>query len=595
MIKTDVHTYEMGIVGNCSFLAYITTQASVVWMCMPRFDSSFLFGSLIDKDNGGEFSIQPCEEHWSTHQQYLKNTNILTTEFTTTQGTFRVTDFAPRFLQYERYYRPQMLIRKIEPLSGQPVIRVKCHPVGEYGTQHATMVMGSNHIRYMNLSGNVRLTTTIPLTYVMESKPVVLNEPMYLVFTYGQPLEAAIVETCETFLEKTRNYWVQWIKATSIVNIFQDSIIRSALVLKLHQYEDTGGIIASGTTSLPEFQNSERNWDYRYCWLRDAYFTLNAFNSVGHFEELERYFDFIQNVVLAGKGRLQPLYTVSGGSDITEKIVPLDGYLGNKPVRVGNDAFRQEQYDIYGLVLASLLPLFIDKRLDYESNVSKHHIVSQLLHCIADVIDKPDAGIWEFRGRMQHHCYTYLCHWAGCKAAEKIAFAINDEKLANQASLLAAKSASSIELCYSAAQQAYTQAVGVSHLDASTLQLILLKYLDPKSEKAALHLRAMEKSLGIENGLFHRYIHQDDFGAPQTTFLACAFWYAEALACTGRVDDAIGVLENLQKYSNHLGLFSEHVDKRGGQWGNFPQTYSHVGQMNAAYQIARSINSPSFL
>jgi len=595
MISKNIHKYDMGVIGNCSYLAYIDKKATVVWMCMPRFDSSFLFGSLLDEKVGGEFSIRPCTDNFKTTQYYTKNTNILCTDFETPSGNFRVTDFAPRFLQYDRYYKPLMLIRKVEPLNGQPDIYIKCDPTSGYGSLKPYIAMGSNHIRYLNISAEVRLTTNISLSYILENQPVLLNETKYLVFTYGSPLEAPLVETSEIFLEKTKNYWMQWVKTTSISNMFQEPIIRSALVLKLHQYEDTGGIIASGTTSLPEYHNSTRNWDYRYCWLRDAYFTLTAFNSIGHFEELEKYFHFIQNIVLHEKGYLQPLYTISGKTEIDERVLPLDGYLGNKPVRIGNAAYSQSQYDVYGLVLASLLPLFVDKRLDYETNTKKYHLVRHLLQCISDVIDKPDAGIWEFRGREQLHCYTYLCHWTGCKAALKIATAIKNDELGRMASKLIESSSSKIEQCYSADQKAYTQAIGVSNLDASTLQLILLNYLNPRSEKASLHLAALEKTLGFHNGLFHRYIHSDDFGTPQTTFLACAFWYSEALASVGRIDDSIRVFENLLKFSNHLGLFSEHVDLNGGQWGNFPQTYSHVGLMNAAYQISRSLNKPSFL
>ncbi len=594
-MDNHIHKYDMGVIGNCSYLAYINKQADVVWMCLPRFDSPFMFGSLLDKNRGGVFSVTPFHPVSGSNQYYLKNTNILITEFTTVSGSFRITDYAPRFYQYDRYFRPQMLIRKIEPISGQPAITVHCKPVGDYGAVEPEIVMGSNHIRYMHLSGSVRLTSNIPLLYILENTPVLLNETKYLVLTYGPPLEASLTETCETFLDKTKQYWMQWVKGTSITNMYQEPIIRSALILKLHQYEDTGGIIASGTTSLPEFDNSTRNWDYRYCWLRDTYFTLTAFNSVGHFEELEKYFHFIQNIVMHEKRFLQPLYTITGSTEITERELPLDGYRGNTPVRIGNAAYLQKQYDVYGLVLASLLPLFTDKRLDYESHIRKSHIVKHLLDCIDYVIDKPDAGIWEFRGREQHHCYTFLCHWVGCKTALKIADVLNDHDLAAKASSLIEKSASLIEQCYNPQIGAYTQAIGSTDLDASTLQLILLQYLDPHSEKAASHLAALEKQLGFENGLFHRYIHKDDFGVPQTTFLACAFWYVEALACVGRLDDAINAFDNLLAFSNHLGLLSEHVDHHGGQWGNFPQTYSHVGLMNAAYQISRSLNKQSYL
>lgn len=270
----------MGIVGNCSFLAYIDINANVKWLCMPRFDSSFLFGSLLDSQKGGQFQIVPKSKNYTSKQYYIANTNILCTEFQCEEGRFRVTDFAPRFEQYDRYYRPLMLFRKIEPLEGRPSVKVICSPVGEYGRVQPEVLKGSNHIRYLNIGSQVRLTSSISLNMITEELPFVLSETHYLAFTYGVALEAPLKETCEMFLEKTKHYWQSWVKTTSIPSLYQQEIIRSALVLKLHQYEDTGGIIASGSMSLPEFDQSGRNWDYRYCWMRDTYYTLNALNSL---------------------------------------------------------------------------------------------------------------------------------------------------------------------------------------------------------------------------------------------------------------------------------------------------------------------------
>ncbi len=560
---------------------------------MPRFDSSFVFGSLLDGPKGGEFSIRPVAEP-STRQYYMENTNILCTEFEAADGRFRVTDFAPRFYQYDRYFRPLMLVRKIEPLQGHPKIRVRCMPVGDYGAISPEVVLGSNHIRYLNLGSHVRLTTDIPLTYVLDSKAFVLNESMYLVFSYGPPLEAPLAATVEGFLDRTRNYWVQWVKTTSIAPIFQEATIRSALVLKLHQFEDTGAIIASGTTSLPEFPGSGRTWDYRYCWLRDTYYTLTAFSNVGHFEELEKYFDYVQNLMFDQRPSVQPVYTITGDPVPQEKELPLSGYQDNQPVRMGNNAAIQPQHDVYGQVLISLLPLYVDRRLRYADSRSTLGLIRGLLDRIERIFDQPDAGIWEFRNRLQHHCYTYLFHWAGSKAAFKIADVLADVPLKDRAEALIRRSAERIEACYDADRQVYTQAVGVRHLDASALQLISLNYLDPRSPRASAHLSALERELKADQGLFFRYVHADDFGKPQATFLGTAFWYVEALACVGRVDEAMAAVESLLAHANHLGLFSEDVDLHGGQWGNFPQTYSHVGLMNAVYRIARKLDQPIF-
>jgi GH15 family glucan-1,4-alpha-glucosidase len=365
------------------------------------------------------------------------------------------------------------------------------------------------------------------------------------------------------------------------------------LVLKIHQFEDTGAIVASGTTSLPEYPDSGRNWDYRYCWIRDSYYALTAFNNIGHFQELEKYFQFVINVTKTQTERYQPLYSITGGLKITENILPLEGYMGNKPVRIGNAAYKQPQNDVYGQVLLSLLPLYTDKRLIDEQRSESLKLVNDCLKIMQKNFDEPDAGLWEFRLGRRLHCYTYLFHWAGCAAVLKIASVIKkDSQMVEVAKKLMLNASKMIEACYDKKRGVYAGAVGTSDLDASTLQLITMNYLNPKSEKAIQHLAVLESELKTKDGLFYRYKHQDDFGIPKTTFLICAFWYVEALAAVGRLEDAIEVFGNLMKYSNHLGLFSEHVEESSGsQWGNFPQTYSHVGLVNAAYRISKNLDS----
>lgn len=585
----------MGIIGNCSFLAYVDTKANVKWMCMPRFDSSFIFGSLLDEKKGGDFFIQPANNNYSSNQYYIKNTNVLVTEFKTSESSFRVVDFAPRFYQFDRYFKPLMLVRKIEILSGNPHIKVKCNPVGEYGSLIPEIVVASNHLRYMNLDSQVRLTTNIPLSYIVEDTSFVLNENKYIIFTFGNPLEAPLISTAENFLDNTIKYWINWVKATSIPNIYQEQVIRSALVLKLNQYEDTGGIIAAGTTSLPEHDQSKRTWDYRYCWMRDAYYTLNAFNNIGHFEELEKYFQFIQNIIIDKKELIKPLYSITGKYVGSEKHLDIPGYLNNKPVRIGNNATLQVQNDVYGQILISLLPLFIDKRLDYFDRNKTIHLTKWLLAHIERTINETDSGIWEFGNILQHHLYTMLFHWAGSKAAYKIAGLLNDNDLMQQSLKLIHQASEQIEKCYDPTKKVYTQAIGSKHLDASSLQLIIMNYLDHDSKKAHMHLKNHEKELRNENGLFYRYIFKDGIGKPKSSFIICSFWYAEALACVGRIEDALAIIEQLIKISNHLGLFSEDADENGGQWGNFPQTYSHVGLINAINRIAAKLDKPFFL
>lgn len=589
----DRHRYSTGIIGNCSYIAHIDTNADVVWMCWPYFDSSFIFGSMLDKEKGGRFSITPLHLV-ETKQFYMPNTNVLCTEFTCSDGKFRVIDFAPRFLKFKRPFKPLMLMRKIELIAGEPEIMIVCDPVYQYGSAAASKFFGSNHIRYSGVGLNMRLTTDVPLSYILSERKFLITKNHYLCFTQDETLEASLQYISDEFLTKTIDYWRTWVRYSTICNFHQKEVIRSCLVLKLHQFEDTGAIIAASTTSLPESPGSGRNWDYRYCWIRDAYYTLHALANIGQGSELEKYAHYIQNLALRAEGRYSPVYNIRGETNFPEEIINLEGYMGNKPVRVGNQAMEHVQNDVYGQLLVSLLPLFVDERFTYQNLLSATKLTYHILEKIDETMNEPDAGIWEYRTISQEHCYTYLFHWAGCQAAKKIAKYIGDEKLFRRADDLMIKSVAKIESFYSFEIKAYTQAKGVDFFDASLFQLINMNYLPHRSERARLHLELLEKNLMDKNGLLYRYLHNDDFGAPESTFFVCSFWHVESLVCVGRLKEAMERFGMLLEYSNHLGLFSEDVSSNGSQWGNFPQTYSHVGLVNAAFRIANKLDRPQF-
>jgi GH15 family glucan-1,4-alpha-glucosidase len=590
------HTYGMGIVGNCAYVAHVDTSARVVWMCLPRFDSSFLFGHLLDHEQGGQFGIESVEPARATRQEYVWNTNVLVTTIEAPDGIFRVTDCAPRFRQYGRAFKPLMLVRRIEPISGTPRIRVVCRPRGGYGTVKPYVYVQSNHLRYDLDNQIVRLNTNIPLSYVTGERELVLSEKKYLILTFGAPLERPLEDTAEEYIRRTIDYWRKWVENCAIGRFYQQQVIRSALVLKLHQYEDTGAIIASATTSLPEYPCTGRTWDYRYCWLRDAHFTLTAFNRIGQFEEMKRFAQFIENIAAsASEGYYPPAVRVDGDRSLPELTLPLRGYDGCNDVRVGNAAAVQVQNDIYGQIIFALLMLYVDERFPREPRATSKRLISTLLGIIERCLDQPDATLWEFRDLTRRHCYTALCHWVGAKSAQKIARVLDDRDMRRAATRLITRSSRLIEACYDPNIGAYMQEPGSKDVDASTLQLIILNYLEPQSERAARHLGVLEERLMGGGGLMHRYTHADDFGVPKSAFLICSFWYVETLAAMGRIEDALKELETLLGYANDLGLFSEDVDpSTGSQWGNFPQTYSHVGLINAVLRITSKIDYPEF-
>ncbi len=589
------HTYDMGVVGNCAYLAHIDTSARVRWLCLPRFDSPSVFGHLLDPQRGGELGVS-CAETFARTQQYVLNTNVLQTTIQTPDGAFRVTDCAPRFEQHGRIYRPLMLIRKLERLSGAPCIGIVCRPRGEYGEVAASVFQQSNHVRYDVGDHTLHLTTNVPVSYVVDERCFVLSETAYVILTWGVRLEARLAPTAEEFIDRTIEYWQSWIQGCAIGRFYQRDVIRSALALKLHQYEDTGAIIAAATAGLPEAPATGRTWDYRYCWLRDAHFCLNALGRLGQFEEMRRFAKFIENIARATGGRrYPPVVGIDGALELPERTVAMTGYDGQGPVRVGNAAYEQVQNDIYGQVIYALLQLYIDERFPSVPTETSRSLIATLLRIMDKTLDEPDASLWEFRGIQTRHCYTALCHWVGAKSAVKIARALGDDPMRREAVRLTARAERLIEACYDGQRGAYMQQPGSPFHDASTLQLITLNYIDPMSERAARHLAAIERELMDRGGLLHRYTHRDDFGIPATAFLVCSFWHVEALATMGRIEDALKELDVLRGYSNHLGLFSEDVDpSTGSQWGNFPQAYSHVGLINAVLRISSKVEYPEF-
>ncbi|HEX7675823.1 MAG TPA: glycoside hydrolase family 15 protein [Bdellovibrio sp.] len=590
------HRYQMGLIGNCAYSALVDTKANISWLCWPRFDSSFIFGSLIDPEKGGQFSINPSTDKFTTTQSYIRNTNVLSTRFETEDGAFEVIDFAPRFKLFERYHKPLMLFRKVKKISGHPRINVKCRPVGHYGEIKPFAQFGSNHIRYEGLDQPVRLTTDASLSYILEEKDFFLDDSVYFVLSWGIPLEGPLEPTFEDFFRRTIAYWTEWVEHCHLPYIFQKEVIRSALILKLHQYEDTGAIIAACTTSLPEIDGEGRNWDYRFCWLRDTYYTLSAMNSLGHFEEMERYATFIENLDLDHLETLQPVYRIDGSTDMKEIELPLSGYLNNKPVRIGNEAAKQIQHDAYGQILLALFKLYTDERLTGRGDRRSSRLMRSVIRYIEKTMETPDNGVWEFRGTQAIHSYTLMFHWAGSIAVRKVARLLNDEELAARAQVTIDKATALIEKCYSEKKKAYTQAVGSEELDASMLQLITIGYFHDKDpERAWQHLEAIEKELLLAPGFLLRYKHRDDFGLQKSAFLVCSFWYIEALAELGRSKEAEKLLEIVIAAQNHLGLMSEDFDVvTQSQWGNFPQTYSHVGLINCAFAIDRALRMPHF-
>ena len=579
----------LGIIGNCAFNALVR-DGSVEWMCWPRPDSSFVFGPLLDREKGGAFAIEGVDVK-AVEQRYVENTNVMRTVFYTPEGDFELFDFAPRFVLYDRYYKPPMVVRVLRPIWGEPRAVVRCRPRYGYGEIEPTAWAASNHVEYRGFPAPVRLTTNVPLAYIEDERPFLLERDRHLVLTWGQPLEAGLEDTAERFLERTLDYWRRWVKDTRVPRDYQAEVIRSALVLKLHQYEDTGALLAAATTSLPEHPGSGRNWDYRYCWLRDAYFTLNSLERLGHSEEMERFLEYLRNLAEEEQGVLKPVYRINGSSDAPEREIDwLEGYNGEKPVRVGNQAFEHVQNDVYGEMVLAVSRLFLDMR--FVGSVPPRtalETISGLLEQIETRLEEPDAGPWEFRERSRLHGFTVLMHWAGARRAVEVGEALGEEDLVRQARAVEERAA---ELLWTRLWNdevgALTQVAGEPQLDAANLLAVHVGLLEPEDPRAASHVDAIRRELSVNGGLLRRYSTRDDFGVMEAAFTVCSFWLVEALTIIGRTDEARELFERLLSLHNGLGLYSEDIlPETLEQSGNFPQTYSHVGLINAAFRLSR--------
>ncbi|THJ23660.1 MAG: glycoside hydrolase family 15 protein [Nitrospira sp. CG24E] len=586
--------YPYGLVGNCQTSALIGLNGAVEWMCAPRPDSPPVFGRLLDPD-GGHFSLTsplPATD-LKTEQRYLPNTNILLTIVTLPNAdAFQITDFCPRFEQYGRIYRPAALFRLVEPLRGTPAIRVSCRPVSGWEKTPVQPVRGSNHIRYDIRGELLRLLTNMPLTYLCEETPVALTQKFYFGLTWGLGIEDDLVKVTHDFLEQTIRYWRIWVKNCSVPLLHQQEVIRSALALKLHCYEDTGAILAALTTSLPEQPGGGRNWDYRYCWLRDAYFALTAFHNLGHFEEMETFLKFLLNIAHThehSRDRLRPVYTLSQGLPLPETVHPnWSGYQDNAPVRSHNQAAEHVQNDAYGEMILTFTPIFFDERFVDLRSKDLDALLAHLANLSMRSIGQPDAGLWEIRNGWQEHSFTNLMSWAGLERLERIKQAGHLSSISLD--LTSARIRAAEALLRSVHDGAVRNGPSDFSYDAALAQLPILGYPNRQLGESTVLQIARELAFrhgSDDTGFFYRYVREDDFGKPEGAFVICSFWIAQALARLGRMPEARTILDRVLVAANHVGLFSEHfIPATKIQCGNFPQAYSHVGLINAAFAVS---------
>ncbi|KAF1698827.1 glycoside hydrolase family 15 protein [Pseudoxanthomonas suwonensis] len=589
----DVHeaNLELGVIGNGSFGALVDKRGRVVWSCLPAFDGDPAFCALLQprEQEGGDFTIE-LEEFERSEQRYEPNTAILRTILHDRRGgSLEIVDFAPRWRQNGRLYRPVSIIRRITPLSGNPRIRVRLRPLADWGARVPESTWGSNHMRWLLPQFTLRLSTDVPVRFVRDGLPFVLTHRMHLVLGPDEPMGRTLVGYVDEALTRTREYWFEWVRYLSIPLEWQDAVIRSAITLKLCQYEDSGAIIAAMTTSIPEAPGTTRNWDYRYCWLRDAAFVVRALNRLGATRTMEEFLRYIFNLA-SHDGSLQPLYGIGFEDRLDEVEVPsLAGYRGMGPVRRGNLAWIQKQHDVYGSVVLASTQLFFDQRLADPGDEHTFARLEPLGERAFALYEVPDAGLWEFRGRAEVHTYTAAMCWAGCDRLAKIAAQLGLQERVDYWRLRANTIRKvTLERAWRPDANHFSASFQSDYLDASLLLLADIGFIEAHDPRYVATVEAIGRELRHGDGVF-RYVAPDDFGAPETSFTICTFWYIDALAAIGRMDEARELFERVLARRNHLGLLSEDMAFEDGEgWGNFPQTYSHVGLIIAAMRLSRS-------
>jgi len=589
---SGAQSLELGVIGNCVISALIDRNGTVVWCCLPRLDGDPVFHSLVNgarTENGaGSWSIDlaGCTR---SEQEYAGNTAILKTRLYGDGGAIEIVDFCPRFEVRGRVFRPQMLVRRVRAISGTPRICVRLRPAFGYGAQRPEITHGSNHVRYVGPERALRLTTNAPVSYVLSETPFLLEDSATFILGADETLREGVDQTGRELYEETDSYWREWTRRLALPREWQEAVLRAAITLKLCTFEETGAIVAAMTTSIPEAPDSGRNWDYRYCWLRDGFFVVRALNSLAEVETMEHYLRYIANIVGSSPdGHLQPVYGIALERRIEEsEITTLAGYRGMGPVRVGNQAYTHLQHDVYGNVVLAAAQSFFDRRLLRPGTEQDFERLERVGEQAFKVYSMPDASMWELRTRERVHTSSALMCWAACDRLSRIAQTLGR----GERSALWRERASTIRAeierqAWDAGRGTFVDSFGGSDVEAGLLLMAEVNFLPAGDPRFAGTVREIERRLRRGRHLF-RYAAADDFGEPTTAFNICTFWYIDALARLGREAEARELFEHMLACRNRLGLLSEDLDPETGElWGNYPQTYSLVGIINAAMRLS---------
>ncbi len=583
---------DLAIAGNGTLAALIDRTGRIGWMCWPRLDGDPVFCALMngaDPEHG--FFDVPVSGLARAEQAYRRNTAVVETVLTDTQGrALRITDTVPRHPRFDRMFRPPLLVRRIEPIAGNPRIRIRLRPRFDWGAEAPSRRAGSNHLRFLGQQDTLRLTTDAPLGFIAEETEFALDRPLTMILGPDETVQESTARLARELEDETTAYWEDWVRLLAVPFEWQDAVIRAAITLKLCAHDDTGGIVAALTTSIPEAPGTARNWDYRFCWLRDAFFTVQALNRLGATRTMEGFIRYLTAALPENGALPRPVYPLVPNAPIGERIAPaLAGFLGHGPVRIGNAAAEQAQHDAWGSVVMAAAMMFFDRRLPQPGDEALFRRLEPLGAAAEVAALTPDAGIWEYRGRTRVHTFSAAMCWAALDRLGRIAKGLG---LAAEATSWKARAdrlrATLLESAWNPAIGSFTESLGGDGLDAALLLLPEIGLVAPSDPRFVATVEQIQRSLD-RGGLLLRYGMPDDFGLPDTAFLVCSFWLVDALHAIGRKEEARALFSRILALRNHVGLLAEDVDPRNGQlWGNFPQTYSQVGLILSAMRLSQS-------
>ena len=587
-----MNNLDYGIIGNCQSAALISKTGSLDWCCLPNFDSNSIFAKILDEEKGGSFEIITTDDY-KVSQKYVPATNILVTEWDNGTDTFEFIDFMPRYKDEENgYYTPPDVVRYVKYIKGTPKFKVNYNPKLNYAKGETHNVAKKDCIKSTYNDGEYEslfLYSNFDYNSILNGEEITLTESHgYFLISYHEKLLKQSIDREYLKMQRTRVYWLNWSEKTTKYKCYNDEVLRSALVLKLLTYEKSGAVLAAATTSLPETIGEVRNWDYRFCWIRDASMVIKVIAGLGHARVAKRFLEFIISVVPIKDEKIQIMYGINGEKKLTEEILEhLDGYKGSKPVRIGNAAYEQKQNDIYGILMDVIYQQFVDFNNTLGNSEELWTLCKSIITIVKDNWKKADKGIWEFRTEERHFTFSKLLCWVAVDRGIKIAKLIGKESIHNKWVNLRDEIHKDIyDNAWNPKIEAYTQSYGSVDLDASTLLMESYGFIEAMDPRFISTVQATEKEL-CNDGLMYRYKNKDDFGLPSSSFTICTFWMINSLYKIGEHQKAKDYFDQLLSYSNHLGLFSEDVDFKSKRLlGNFPQAYSHLALIETAINFS---------